>query len=64
MIAIDALDVVDRAVVEIVNVVCADDAPGVTVGGLNEQLAPCGRFEQASVTGVVKAPPCDDSVTW
>src|SRR5207249_3078468 len=44
-----------RAVVEIVSVDCADPAPGETVGGLNEQLAPVGRFEQPSVTALANA---------
>ena len=53
-----------RAVVEIVSVACTEPAPGATAGGLNEQLAPGGRFEHASVTLFANAPPCADTVTW
>ena len=54
----------DRAVVEIVSVDCADDDPGMTAGGLNEQITPGGRLEQPRGTAVANAPPWLESVTW
>ena len=39
-----------RAEVTIVIVVCADDAPGTTAAGANEQAVPAGRLAQLSDT--------------
>ena len=64
--AADRLDEVAAAagaVVEIVSVDCADEAPGATVGGLNEQLASGGRLVHPSVTAPGKTPLCAETVT-
>lgn len=47
-----------RAVVEMVRVDWAEVAPGIILGGLKEQVAPTGRFEQARVIAVGNVPPC------
>ena len=48
--------------VVMVSVDTADVAPGVTVGGLKEQLVSAGRPVQASVMGFVYAPPTAEIV--
>src|SRR5690348_10163067 len=52
-----------RAELTIVIAACADDAPGTTVAGVNEQLLPAGRFAQLSAMAFVNAPPTADTVT-
>lgn len=49
--------------VEMVSMDCAVVDPGVTVAGLKEQDDAAGRLEQPSVTLLLNAPPCADTVT-
>ena len=52
-----------RGKVVMVSVETADVAPGVTVGGLNEQLVSADKPVQARVTGLSYVPNCDATVT-